>query len=441
MSDDVISNITDNIMNIKKKRKEPTRRKQPAKRRKTENEEYVYEADIDEGDSDDDDDDTEVNLWELLTRRPPLTTTPPVQKKPIIEDKCNNPLCNHKTFEEDKKKIKMPNLKIINDIDDLITLGKTYHCKKNKELNGINLRLLCNLVTPLTELKMMVGMKSVKASIVSQILFFLQGFNKNNKCNNCVDCTYKLPCARNHEDMLHTVITGPPGVGKTELGKILAKVYKEMGVLSKGHFTLVTRSDLIGKYLGHTADMTQKKINECAGGVMFIDEAYALGHVDGRDSFSKECLDTLNQNLSEKRDFLCIIAGYKDNLDKCFFKANEGLKRRFTFRYDIENYNGDELKDIFLLKLAKDNWDIDMNMNEITKFNEFFKTNKHHFPNYGGDVETLFLNCKIYHGKRMLFNDPSKRRKLSLNDVESGFKTYLDNRKLKNDMAVDNVWK
>src|SRR4029078_8344221 len=128
-----------------------------------------------------------------------------------------------------------------------------------------------------------------------------------------------------------------------------SKVYKEMGVLSKGHFTLVTRSDLIAKYLGQTAIKTQEVINNCEGGVMFIDEAYALGHSEGRDSFSKECLDTLNQNLSEKRDFLCIIAGYKDALEKCFFSMNDGLARRFNFRYDIESYTPEELMEIFLL--------------------------------------------------------------------------------------------
>merc|ERR1711991_1200935 len=110
----------------------------------------------------------------------------------------------------------------------------------------------------------------------------------------------------NNDDMLHTVITGPPGVGKTELGRILGHIYKGMGVLKKGHLKIVKRSDLIGKYLGHTAAKTQDVIDECSGGVMFIDEAYSLCNKEGRDSFSKECIDTLNQNLTERRDFLCI---------------------------------------------------------------------------------------------------------------------------------------
>lgn len=349
-------------------------------------------------------------------------------RKPAL--KCNNPLCNHKTFRQNKKKIIMPQMDRIRNIGDLITLGKLYHCKKNTEFGGINLRLLCNLVPPLTELQNLIGMKSVKESMVNQILFFLQGFNKKNKCGSCIDCAYNLQCVRNQDDMLHTIITGPPGVGKTELGKILGKVYKEMGILSKGHFTVVTRSDLIGKYLGHTAKKTQDKIDECIGGVMFIDEAYSLGHKEGRDSFSKECLDTLNQNLTEKRDLLVIIAGYESALETSFFNMNEGLKRRFTFRYDIEKYTPEELRDIFLLKVKKEEWEIEVDNNKLL---DFFKDNHDKFPNFGGDIETLLLNCKIVHSRRILFTDQTKKRVLNFSDINEGYNAFDKNRKYKDD--------
>ena len=124
-------------------------------------------------------------------------------------------------------------------------------------------------------------------------------------------------------------------------------------------FRIVKRADLIGKYLGHTAAKTQEVIDSCKGGVLFIDEAYSLGNAEGRDSFSKECIDTLNQNLSEnKNNLLCIIAGYKESLEKCFFSYNEGLNRRFSFRYNIEPYSAEQLRDIFLCKLREIKWDI-----------------------------------------------------------------------------------
>jgi hypothetical protein len=359
-------------------------------------------------------------------------------------DLCNNPLCDHKDYKNGEKKIDHSTTSPVQvtNIMDLIKLGKTFHCKKNREYFGINLRILNNLVPSLTELSELVGMKGVKTNIINQIIFFLQGFNKSEKCNKCIDCTYKLPCAKNlSNDMLHTVITGPPGVGKTELGRILGKVYKAMGVLSKGHFNIVSRSDLIGKYLGHTAAKTQQAINKCKGGVMFIDEAYSLGNSEGRDSFSKECIDTLNQNLTERRDFLCIIAGYKDQLEKCFFKYNAGLKRRFTFRYDITEYSGIELRDIFHLKVQNASWDMEYVVTDKDspetvmkkhtmeqKIVTFFNNNMKYFPHFGGDIETLFLECKIYHSRRVMFLPENNKKVLTYEDITHGFNAFIANR-------------
>ena len=356
---------------------------------------------------------------------------------------CPNPLCDHKEYGQNEYKPSVLPPKHLNNIIDLIQLGKTYHCKMNTMYFGLNLRLMCNLIEPLTKLRNMIGMKKVKDDMVNQIIFFLQNFNQREKCGECMDCICNLPCAKNlNNDMLHTVITGPPGVGKTELGKILGGVYKAMGVLSSGHMNIATRSDLVGKFLGHTADKTQKFIDSCKGGVMFIDEAYALGNAEGRDSFSKECLDTLNQNMSERRDFLVIIAGYADALDKCFFSYNEGLRRRFTFRYEITGYTAAELLEIFLLKVKNDGWKTEFELSDVDipiereekeksrlQVVKFFETNLKYFPHFGGDIESFLLNCKVVHGKRVVFLDQVHKKVLTVLDIQEGLNNFVDHRK------------
>jgi len=344
-----------------------------------------------------------------------------------VKTVCNNPLCNHKTLEEDPTVIDIPLINEIKDINDLITLGKSYHCKKNREINGINLRLMCNLVAPLNELNLLIGMKSVKSRIVDQILFFLQGYHKITKCGKCVDCAYGIQCVKDQDDMLHTVITGPTGVGKTEVGKILGKVYKAMGILKNDTFRLVKRSDLIAGYLGQTAIKTQQVIDECKGGVMFIDEAYSLGSSEKRDSFAKECIDTLTQNLSENRDFLCIIAGYKDALEDCFFSQNEGLRRRFTFNYDIIPYEWADLFKIFEKKVSESGFTIKID----GEINKLFERNEKKFKNNGGDIETLLLNCKIAHSRTMISRPLDDKYVLSIEDIKKGFETFIESRENK----------
>ena len=313
----------------------------------------------------------------------------------------------------------------IKTLDDLINLGKKYDINK-KERYNVDLRTLSKLITPLEKLKNMIGLENVKKSIVGHITYFLAKLDET------------------HNDMMHTVITGPPGVGKTEMGKILGEIYFNMGILegnknknkrprSRLHplppkedytFRIVKRSDLIGKYLGHTASKTQEVIDSCEGGVLFIDEAYSLGNAEGRDSFSKECIDTINQNLTEKKkNLLVIIAGYKESLDSCFFSYNQGLARRFTFRYNIEKYSADELKDIFFKMVKNLGWEVKLDDIE----SKFFKENYESFKNMAGDIETLLFNCKIAHGKRG-FCKPNEKKKITLQDIKEGFKMFKDGR-------------
>jgi len=277
---------------------------------------------------------------------------------------------------------------------------------------NINLEILNKLVKPLTKLKQMIGLETVKNSIVDMILYYLQNFEKKN--NN----------------MLHTVIEGPPGVGKTQLGKILAEIYAGLGVIPSSKFKLVKRSDLIGQYVGHTAPQTQKLIDEADGGVLFIDEAYSLGNEEKRDSFSKECIDTLNQNLSEnKRKFICIIAGYPDELDKCFFAYNPGLKRRFPFKFRIDGYKADELKDIFVKKVGDIHWRLDTDLNDKKYILNFFNKHMSDFKYFGGDVNNFLLHCKFAHSRRVFGKHPKNKRKINQIDMDIGFDRFIKHKK------------
>jgi SpoVK/Ycf46/Vps4 family AAA+-type ATPase len=254
--------------------------------------------------------------------------------------------------------------------------------------------------------------------------------------------------------MYHTIIFGCPGVGKTAFAKILARIYLSLGITKKDVFVTARRSDLVGEYLGHTAVKTQKKIDESIGGVLFIDEAYSLGsstETKTSDSYSKECIDTLNQNLTEKKgQFICIIAGYKDEIEKNLFSVNPGLRRRFSFAYTIKGYSDKELAAILALKIKNIRWVVTSDCEEWLvggsgggegsgKGSGFFSSRMESFPNFAGDVETLLLNIKIAHARRTFGKEVTEQKSITRGDVELGYSRYLAHRGLDN--VVPTPWK
>ena len=253
-------------------------------------------------------------------------------------------------------------------------------------------------------------MEGLKTTMFYQIIYYLQNMHKKGQ-----------------NEYLHTVITGPPGTGKTSVAEIIGNIYKNMGVLSsKGSFTLAKREDFIAPYLGQTAIKTRVLLESCVGGVLFIDEAYALGPGQkDKDSFSKEAIDTLNAFLSEhKNDFCCIIAGYEEDIEKCFFRVNKGLERRFQWVHRIDKYSDLELAKIMFKMINEVDWKINVNLSDLS---EFIKKNNSCFKNFGGDIETFLSKCKMAHAQRVFSLEDRHRFIITQEDLDKAIELTLKN--------------
>lgn len=192
---------------------------------------------------------------------------------------------------------------------------------------------------PMEELDALIGLTTIKED-VKEIMAFakIQKMRKDAGLKS-------VPVS------LHLVFTGNPGTGKTTVARIIGRLYKQIGVLSKGQLIEVDRSGLVAGYVGQTALKTQDQIKKAMGGVLFIDEAYALAQKD--DAFGQEAIDTVLKAMEDHRDDLVVIvAGYTKPMEK-FINSNPGLKSRFNKYIEFPDYTIDELEQIFYLNCKK----------------------------------------------------------------------------------------
>ena len=190
---------------------------------------------------------------------------------------------------------------------------------------------------------------------------------------------------------MHLVFSGNPGTGKTTVARILAEVYHELGVLSRGHLVEVDRAGLVAGYVGQTAIKTQEKIDEARGGILFIDEAYTLAK-DGQD-FGQEAIDTLLKAMEDNRgDLIVIVAGYSDRMED-FLNSNPGLRSRFNKFVEFKDYNPNELYEIFQSLCEQNGFAYDDASEQYLRdfFGKLYENREENFAN-GRTVRNFFEN-------------------------------------------------
>ena len=272
-------------------------------------------------------------------------------------------------------------------------------CKPDPEIEE-DTRTLQELLDELNDL---VGLETVKAKVNDLIVY--QKVQKLRKENN-------LHSAKN---TLHLAFTGNPGTGKTTVARIIGRIYKQIGLLSKGHFIEVSRTDLIAGYQGQTAIKVKKVIEGARGGVLFIDEAYSITENEHSDSYGRECLTELTKALEDYReDLVVIVAGYTEPMNK-FFESNPGLKSRFNTFIEFEDYQAEELEEILVSICEKNDYRLSEEVRKNIKVffeNEISKKNEN-FAN-GRLARNIYDDLVMNHARRVINIDNVSREELSV---------------------------
>lgn len=201
---------------------------------------------------------------------------------------------------------------------------------------------------------------------------------------------------------MHMAFTGNPGTGKTTVARIVGRVYKQIGLLSKGHFVEASRTDLIAGYQGQTALKVKKVIEQAKGGVLFIDEAYSITENDHADSYGRECLTELTKALEDYRDDLVVIvAGYTEPM-KHFFASNPGLKSRFNTFIEFPDYSSQELFIMFEKLCAANDYVISSDLAELVSasLDALVSGKNENFAN-GRLVRNIYDDLVMNHARRV----------------------------------------
>lgn len=287
-----------------------------------------------------------------------------------------------------------------------ISLESIINLKKHPEVAVIKthpvLKKLLEVVPLLKELNAMIGLQPLKNSILKMA---------------CQQLVTTEPIIN------HIMITGPPGVGKSMCVDIIANIFCKLGILKTGTVVKADRSQLVSDVVGGTAKATKKKIEEAMGGVLLLDEFCAMNSgLSSSSNFVEESINTLNQQLSERKgEFLCVISGYKDEIEKIIFAKNQGLERRFPNRIHLSGYTPEELFEIFMQKIKQRN----IHIQNVKHVETAFRSHGPKFNYFAGDVEALLTHCLNESSLGMLNTFECEQIQITAEQIDKAFQELL----------------
>ena len=217
---------------------------------------------------------------------------------------------------------------------------------------------------------------------------------------------------------LHMVFTGRPGTGKTTIARLISQILKSIGVLKRGHMIEVTRDDLVGQYIGQTGPKTLEKIKEAYGGVLFIDEAYAL-YSGSENDFGYEAISTLIKEMEDNRDKLVVImAGYSHEMAQ-MLNMNSGIRSRVSYTIDFPDYDSKELTEIFETGAHQQGFMLTDDAKETIQavFEKEFQKRDSHFGN-ARFARSLFEKTKLQQSNRLALDEEADLFVIAAEDIE-----------------------